>query len=220
MSRKNTLIAAATVALLAAGGLGFYFYQQSQDGTASHSQQAADNAGPAAPAAAAGAKGPLPAPVFLVLDKQAVLRFSKAGQDLARQMEPLVAQARNNIQAQRASLQSQADALRNDTSLTPAEHDKRVEALQTKAAALEGEAQRKQAQLAEMLNRANDPISKAMSEIVPAILKERGANIVLDRAAIAQADPAFDITPDVIKQLDARLPSVTLNQNAPLAAAK
>lgn len=219
MSRKNILIAVALLAVLGLGGLGYYLYQKSAmaPGTA---QTATTEAAGGAPAIPAGAKGQVPDPVFLILNKQAVLRFSKAGQDLARQMEPLVAQARNNIQAQRASLQSQADALRNDTSLTPAEHDKRVEALQTKAAALEGEAQRKQAQLAEMLNRANDPISKAMSEIVPAILKERGANIVLDRAAIAQADPAFDITPDVIKQLDARLPSVTLNQNAPLAAAK
>ena len=101
-----------------------------------------------------------------------------------------------------------------------AEHDKRAQALQTKANALEAEAQRKQTELAQMLARANEPISKAMSEIVPAILKERGANIVLDRAAIAQADPAFDITPDVIKQLDARLPTVALNQSAPLAAGK
>jgi len=215
LSRKNTLIAAATVALLAAGGLGFYFYQQSQDGTASHSQQAADNAGPAAPAAAAGAKGPLPAPVFLVLDKQAVLRFSKAGQDIARQMQPVIQQAQTTILGQRQSLEKQAADLQQNTSLSPEERDKRGAALQARSQALQVEAQRRQQQLSEALNRANAPLSKAVGEIVPAIAKQRNANMVLDRAALAQADPAFDITQDVITQLDARLPSVKVELGAP-----
>lgn len=218
MSRKTILIAVALLAVLGLGGLGYYLYQQ--HGMSGASQPATTQEASGAPAAPAANTGPLPNPVFLILNKQAVLQFSKAGQDLSRQMQPLVAQARNNIQSQRASLQAQADALRKDSTLPDGERDKRAQALQTKANALEAEAQRKQNELAQMLTRANEPISKAMSEIVPAILKERGANIVLDRAAIAQADPEFDITPDVIKQLDARLPTVALNQNAPLAAGK
>jgi Skp family chaperone for outer membrane proteins len=218
LSRQNLLLAALAAILLAAGGLGFYFYQQSrQEGGASAPAQ---EAGTAAPAAPAKAGGPLPAPIFLVLDKSAVLRFSKAGQDIARQLQPVVTQAQNSIQGQRQSLERQAEALRQDTSLSEDERQKRQAALETKAQALQNDAARRQQQLQTAMARANEPLSKAVGEIVPAIVKQRGANMVLDRAAVAQADPAFDITQDVIAQLDARLPSVKVDLNPPLAAGK
>jgi Skp family chaperone for outer membrane proteins len=204
LSRKNILISAIVAGLLVLGGAGFYFYQQSRDTTPGAAQQATttNNAAPAA------AKGALPAPVFLVLDKQAVLRFSKAGQDISRQMQPVVEQAQKTILGQRASLEQQAKELQDNTSLSPDEREKRGAALEAKSQTLQADAQRRQQQLAEALNRANAPVSKAVGDIVPAIAKQRGANMVLDRAALAQADPSFDITQDVITQLDARLPSV------------
>jgi outer membrane protein len=216
LSRQNLLLAALAVILLAVGGLGYYVYQQSQD-----------NAGPGAPAqeastaAPAGtapkADGPVPAPVFLVLDKAAVLRFSKAGQDIARQVQPVVTQAQNSILGQRQSLEKQAQALQQETTLSDAERQKRTAALEARAQALQNEAARRQQQLQTAMARANEPLSKAVGEIVPAIVKQRGANMVLDRSAVAQADPAFDITQEVITQLDARLPSVKVDMNPPLA---
>jgi Skp family chaperone for outer membrane proteins len=211
LPRKNIVIAAIVAGLLALGGAGFYFYQQSQDGSSAPAQQATAGNGPAAPAANAGANGPVPAPVFLVLDKQAVLRFSKAGQDISRQMQPVIEQAQKNILGQRASLEQQAKALQDNTALSGDEREKRAAALEARNQALQVEAQRRQQQLADALNRANAPISKAVGEIVPAITKQRGANLVLDRAALAQADPAFDITQEVISQLDAKLPSMKVD---------
>jgi outer membrane protein len=205
------LIAAAVVALLAAGGLGFYFYQKSQDEAYNAPQPAADSAAPAATAAAPAAKGPLPNPVFLVLDKQAVLRFSKAGQDISRQLQPVIQQAQTNIMSQRASLERQANDIRQNNTLSNEEREKRGAALEAKTQQLQVAAQQRQQQLSEALAKANAPISKAVGEIVPAIAKQRGANIVLDRAALAQGDPAFDITQDVITQLDARLPSLKVD---------
>jgi outer membrane protein len=216
LSRQNLLLAALAVILLAAGGLGFYFYQQSQD-NAGPSAPAQQEAGATAPAAAPKAGGLVPAPIFLVLDKSAVLRFSKAGQDIARQVQPIVNQAQNSILGQRQSLEKQAQALQQDTTLSDAERQKRTAALEARAQALQEEAGRRQQQLQAAMARANEPLSKAVGEIVPAIVKQRGANMVLDRAAIAQADPAFDITQDVITQLDARLPSVKVDMNPPLA---
>ena len=207
------LIAAAVVALLAAGGLGFYFFQKSQDEAYNAPQSAADSAAPAAMpgAAAPAAKGPLPNPVFLVLDKQAVLRFSKAGQDISRQLQPVIQQAQNNILGQRAALERQANEIRQNNTLSNEEREKRGNALEAKTQQVQVAAQQRQQQLSEALAKANAPISKAVGEIVPAIAKQRGANLVLDRAALAQGDPAFDITQDVIAQLDARLPAVKID---------
>lgn len=207
MSRKNILIAVAAVAVLALGGLGYYLFQRGQQDQAGAPPQEAG----ATSAPGATKPGGLPDPIFLVLDKQAVIRFSKAGQDIARQMQPFVQKTQESLSGQRAALERQAAQLQADTSISAADREKRVAALDAKQQALQAEAQRRQQQLTDAISRANGELSKAMAEIVPAIVKQRGANIVLDRAALPQADPAMDITPEVIKQLDARLTSVKVS---------
>lgn len=217
MSRNNILIAVGLLVVLLLGGAGYYFYQRQENaGAASPSQEA--SSAPGLPGATPEvAKGPLPDPVFLVIDRQAVLRFSKAGQDITRQMAPIVKSAQSTIVGQRESLEREAAQLQQDTNMPQAERDKRFAALEARQQSLQADANKRQEQLQAALQRANAPLAKAVEEIIPAIVKERGANIVLDRGAIAQADPAFDITAEVIKQLDAKLPAVAVQMNAPLA---
>lgn len=205
------LIAVAAVAVLALGGLGYYLFQRSQQGQGGAPQEAGSTAAPAGGGANAGK---VPDPVFLVLDKQAVIRFSKAGQDIARQLQPFVQKTQQDLAGQRAALERQAAQLQANTSLSPADREKQGAALDAKQQALQAEAQRRQQQLSAAMNSANGELSKAMAQIVPAIVKQRGANIVLDRAALPQADPALDITPEVIKQLDARLTTVKVSLDA------
>jgi outer membrane protein len=205
LSRRNILIAVAVLAVLALGGLGYYLFQRSQGGDSTAPQQQATTA---APAPGAHPRGTLPDPVFLVLDKAAVLRFSKAGQDITHQMQPLVQQAQASIAAQRAALERDAAQLQQDTSVTGADRDKRIAALDARQQALQAEIQRRQTQLQETMARANGEVAKTLETIIPPLVKERGANIVMDRAAMPQADPAFDITPEVIKRLDAKMTTV------------
>lgn len=206
MSRKNILIAAAAIALLALGGLGYYLFQGRQGGDTA-TPEAADTATAGAPVQA---PGKLPDPVFLVMDKQGVVQFSLAGKDIARQLQPIVKQIDASIRARREALDREADQLEQDTTLAPAEREKRIAALSARQRALQEEAQKRQQQLQAAMASANAELGKAMAGIVPAIVKERGANIVLDRAALPQVDPAFDITPEVIKRLDAQLTSVKI----------
>ena len=116
------LIAVAAVAVLALGGLGYYLFQRSQQGQGGASQQEASST--AAPAGGGANAGKVPDPVFLVLDKQAVVRFSKAGQDIARQMQPFVQKTQESLAGQRAALERQAAQLQANTSLSPAEREK------------------------------------------------------------------------------------------------
>lgn len=215
MSRRNILIAVAALVILALGGLGYYLFQRAEE-AADSAAPPAEQASAAAPAPAGKPAGKLPDPVFLVLDKAAVLRFSKAGQDITRQMQPLVQQAQSALAAQRASLDRDAAALQQDTSVTGAERDKRIAALDARQQALQTDVQRRQVQLQETMARANGEVAKMLETIIPPLVKERGANLVMDRAAMPQADPAFDITPEVIKRLDAKMSSVKVTLSAPL----
>ena len=206
MSRKNLLIAVAALAALALGGLGYVLFQRFHAGQPATpaAQQAA------APALAPIATGQVPAPVFLVMDKAAVVRYSKAGLDISRQMQPAVKQIEAGLAARRDALDRDASQLAADTSVTGAERDKRIAALTARQAAINADAQKRQAQLQAALAAANGQLSKAMETIIPAIVKQHGANLVLDAAVLPQANPDLDITGEVIKQLDATMSTVKL----------
>ncbi len=206
MSRKNIVIALAALVFLAIGGLGYYLYHRSQGGTATAPQQEQASS----PAQAPIATGQVPDPVFLVMDKAAVVRFSKAGQDIARQMQPVVQQAQRSLTARREALERDAAALQADTSVPAAERQKRIATLTARQNAIQQDADKRQAALQAALGAANGELSKAMQDIVPGIVKVRGANMVLDAAMLPQFDPALDITAEVIKQLDAKMTTVKM----------
>ena len=206
MSRKNLLIAVAALAALALGGLGYVLFQRFHSASPAAPQQQAA-AGPALPPAATGQ---VPAPVFLVMDKAAVVRYSKAGLDIARQMQPAVKQIEASLAARRDALDRDAQQLQADTSIAGPERDKRVVVLQARQAAINADAQKRQEQLQTALAAANGQLSKAMETIIPAIVKQHGANLVLDASVLLQANPDLDITGEVIKQLDTKLTTVKL----------
>ena len=55
-----------------------------------------------------------------------------------------------------------------------------------------------------------------MGPIVQDVTKQRGINMVLDRAAINMAvSQEFDLTPEVIKRLDAKMPSLQVTLVTP-----
>jgi len=210
LSRKNIVISAiAALALLALGGLGYYLFQRYQGGQASAPEQEASSAAPGAGAPVRPA-GKLPDPVFVVLDKAAVVRESKAGKDIARQLQPVVRQIEAGLLARREALDRDAQALERDSTIAPADREKRITALGARQNAINEDAQKRQQQVQTALAAANGELSKAMVQIVPGIVKAHGANMVLDAAVLPKADPAFDITKEVIDQLDARVTAVKL----------
>jgi Skp family chaperone for outer membrane proteins len=210
LSRKNLVIAVAALAAFALGGLGFVLFQRfhgAGPAPAPHQQAAA------APALGTIATGQVPAPVFLVMDKAAVVRYSKAGMDIARQMQPLVKQIEASLVARRAALERDVAQLQQEANVTPADRDKRIAALNARQNAINADAQKSQEQLQAALASANGDLSKAMETIIPAIVKSHGANLVLDAATLPIADPNLDITGEVIKQLDTKMTTVKLPLN-------
>ena len=69
---------------------------------------------------------------------------------------------------------------------------------------------------------AQQTMEQKLGPILQQIVKERGANLVLDKQAVVFAPAAggFDITCDCIKRLDQQMPALKLNFNVSTAAAK
>ena len=63
-------------------------------------------------------------------------------------------------------------------------------------------------------------MEQTLGPILQQLVKERGANLVLDKQAVVFANNnAFDITGEAINRLNQKLPSYKVNLNAPPPAA-
>jgi outer membrane protein len=153
---------------------------------------------------------------IVVLDRAAILQFSKVGQDIARQMQTYANQAKADLQAQGRALQNEGRQLQQQVAiLAPDVKQKRLEAFQAKERSLQGAAQRKDEQLKAGFAQARATMETTLGPILQQLVKERGANLVLDKQAVVFANTSgFDITGDAINRLNQKLPSIKVDMNA------
>ena len=173
---------------------------------------------------AMAAPPPIPAPKVVVLDRVAILQASKVGRDIARQLQALNAQTKTNFEAQQKSLAAESQQLRQQVAIMAADQrQKKEDAFNAKVRNVEEGVQRRAAQIQQASQVSSQVVAQALGPIVEAIVKERGANLVLDKqAVIYSSSSAFDITPDAVARLDAKMPSykVVLGAKAPAAPQK
>jgi Skp family chaperone for outer membrane proteins len=163
-----------------------------------------------------------PQPKIVVIDRAAIMQFSKVGQDIARQIQAAADQAKADLQGQGKALQADGRALQQQVAiLAPDVKAKRLAAFQAREQALQGAAQRKDEQLKAAFAQARAAMETALGPILQQLVKERGANMVLDKQAVVFATASgFDITGEAINRLNQKLPSFKINLNAPPPAPK
>jgi Skp family chaperone for outer membrane proteins len=180
----------------------------------------------------AQAANPPPAPQqqppqlkILLIDRQAILRFSKVGQDVARQVEAYSNQAKAEIAGEQKALQVEAQKVQQDIAiLAPDAKAKRVAEFDAKQNGLQANAQKKEQLIQAGLLKAQQTIAQTLEPILQTLMQQRGANLILDKNAVVYASPqavgAFDITMPAIDQLNQKLPAlkVDLTAAAPAAA--
>jgi outer membrane protein len=159
-----------------------------------------------------------PSPTKLVvIDKVAIMQMSKVGQDVARQVQAIANQAKNDLTAQGRALQAEGRALQQQVAiLAPDAKAKRLSAFQARERDLQGAAQKKDEQIKAGFFQARQAMEQALGPILQEVVKERGANIVVDKQAVVFATAnSFDITAEVIERLNQKMPTFRVNLNAP-----
>jgi outer membrane protein len=149
------------------------------------------------------------------------MQYSKVGQDIAKQVQAYAAQAKNDLAAQSRALQEEGRTLQQQVAiLAPDIKAKRLAAFQAREASLQGSAQKKEDQIKAGVLQARQAMEQKLGPILQQLVKERGANMVLDKQAVVYATvPGFDITNDAINRLNQQMPSYKVSLNAPLPAA-
>jgi outer membrane protein len=177
-----------------------------------------------APALAANPPPPMPQRILLI-DRQAILRFSKVGQDVAHQVETYGNQAKGEIAGQQKALQAEAQQLQQQIAILAADAKaKKVQAFEAKQAGLQAAAQKKEQAIQGGFMVAQQTIAKTLEPILQSLMQQRGANMILDKNALVYASPdavkAFDITQPAIEQLNQKLPALKVSLAAPPAQAQ
>jgi outer membrane protein len=169
---------------------------------------------PAAPQQQGGA---LPAPKIVVINRQAILQFSKVGQDIARQVQAYATQAKADMQAQSKALETEGQQLQQQIAiLAPDVKQKKIDAFQQKEAGLQSQAQRREAMINGGLQKAQQQVEGVMGPILQGLMTQRGANMIIDKNAVVFANSsAFDITGPAIEQLNQKISTIKVTLQMP-----
>lgn len=163
-----------------------------------------------APAAGTGSTGPV-----VVLDVQRVLRDSAAGKAAGQQLSEMRTRYQAEIAKSEEQLRSEQEELgRQRSLLSPEAFDERRRGFEQKLQQTQRLVQERNSSLEASQRQVREEIGKVVIAVVSEMMKERGFSLVLDRAQIVASDTSIEITADVLKRLDSRLPTVKV---APMA---
>lgn len=155
------------------------------------------------------APAPVSAGKILVLDQRALMAQSKVGRDILRQRDAYLQQARNQLQGQYQAIQNEGHTLQQQMAiLSPAAKQQKVQALQARERALQQQAQVRENQIQGGLVKAQQQVSQALGPILQGIMQERGAQLLMDKAAILYSNVNVDVTGIAIQRLDQKMPSI------------
>jgi outer membrane protein len=153
----------------------------------------------------------------LVVDVQALLQNSKAAKMVRSQIEQKRAEYTKDISHQEEVLRGERDALqRQQATLSPDVLTQKGREFQQKVNDLDRNVQSKRQALEKSSADALTKIQQQMLKIIAEIAKTRKANLVLQRSEIVLFDQAFDVTDQVLQQLDEAMPTLTVEFVAPV----
>lgn len=201
LSKLLTAVAAVLIVSQAA------FAQQQQQRPAQQPQQRA-------PAAAPQAAYELPpaGTAIVVADVVAILRDAQAVQGIRTQIE----RQRNTYQAE---LQKQENELRNADQelakqrplLSPEAFAQKRRELEKRVSDAQQSVQDRRRNLDTGFNSGMQKVNDAMVQVIGEIVTEKNYQIVLTKSQVVIVQTALDITPEVLRRLNRKLPTVAVS---------
>jgi outer membrane protein len=186
---RNVAVAAAAAAMLSLGG--------------------ASAAPPPAKPGGAPPTGAVPAPKILVIDRNVIIRVSKAGQDIVKQANNYMVSAQKEFRAQGEALQKEGRSLQQQIAiLAPDVKAKKIRDFQGKQAAFQRKVEARQGLIQGGVYKARQQMEQALGPILQGIMQERGANLLFDRSSVVLGTVNVDITGTAVQRLDQKLPTV------------
>lgn len=153
-----------------------------------------------------------PATNIAVVDVNLVLQNSDPAKDLRAQIEKMRAKYRQEIQAKKDEIEKLGQGIeRERPGLSEDAFQQRMRNLRQKIANNESDMQERQSKLEGAFLGAPEKIAAMIEQLVDEVRKERNYVLVLPRSIVVGTPQVPDITQDVLKRLNQRMPSVAVN---------
>lgn len=160
----------------------------------------------AAPAEAAGIPTGPAIPNVCVFSQQGAIGTSAVGKYVVERLRQIQAQAQAELQGEATQLKSDISAYGTQrASLSTDVQQQRERALAERDQALQQKAQLRNRELEATQQKALSRVVSEFDPIVITVMKQRNCGLVLDGQAALAFNPSMDLTPEVVRQLDAKI---------------
>lgn len=171
--------------------------------TASSSALAQAAAAPAAPPAVT--HGP-PIPNMCIISVENAVGASAVGRYVETRMQQIVAQTNAELTGEKNAIDADAKSLdARRVTLDQSALEQQASALQVRANALQRKAQLRDREVSATEQKAVARIGQEMEPFIRQVYQQKGCSVLLQRTAVVIANPAMDITPQVIAALNAKI---------------
>ncbi len=171
----------------------------------------------AATVSTAGAANPA---VILIVNTEQIFSQAKVGISVRDQIQGMAKKLQAEDKKGQEAIEAEAKKLTEQRALLSQEDfKKKFEALQKKDEAHQRKMRQKGQELQLGANKARAEIEAAIRPIFQNIMEKNGATILLDQSVVLAGGVDLDVTAEVLKQLDAKLATVTVKP-VPLAEAQ
>lgn len=157
---------------------------------------------PAAPAVTHGAaiNG------LCVVSVEAAIGGSTVGKYVDTRLQQLIGQVNAELNAERTAIDNEAKTLESQKgTLDRTTLETRASNLQVRANALQRRAQLREREIQATEQKALGRIGQEMEPLIRQVYQQRGCSLLVNRNAVVIANPAMDITPQVVSALNGKI---------------
>jgi Skp family chaperone for outer membrane proteins len=153
----------------------------------------------------------LPTPVIAIVDVQRILQESLAAKSVQKQLEAQRSKFQNEIEGEENELrQAEQDLTKERPTLAAQAYADREQQLRQRFSVVENHVQSRRKVLDQSFSDSMNTVRTALLDVVDKIARSHGANIVIVKQQALWSDQPLDITDEVLKRLDQKLPQVTV----------
>lgn len=152
-------------------------------------------------------------PVLAVIDLQKVRRNSIAVQALSKRIAEQKTRHQDELREQERTLRDADQELARQRSiLSPEAYAKKRGDLERRVASLQRDARARKRALDKLFAQGMAQVQAELTEVAKEIAKEWGLDLVLTKTTVVLVRPKFELTQEVLRRLNARMPDLPVAQ--------
>ncbi len=159
---------------------------------------------------------PLGGPVIpgvCLLSREAIYANAAVGKAASARLAQLAQEAQAEVDAERKPLDTDLQAFQAEAAkLTPAQRTQREQALQPRLQSVQAKTQQRTREIEATRAKALAQIAGYAQPVVAQVYAQRKCGLLIDRTSVLGGNMANDLTPDVVKGLDAKITTITFNR--------